>query len=296
MEPGLVREIERLQTQLRTLEDPEEDGSGLPPLAVDQNSIGRELRDALSDLLLARQQAKSLRESLRRKDEQNELMRKVNEQVQTVQQKLVAKEAELTRTHEETLRMGHDLRTLKSERATEQGQLEMLQWKLTQRERDLQTVDAELKSKDTQLQQVTAGKTLEEMEKKAKIASAHERTKKAVLVIFGAVMRAWTARAVHITTIMWRAQMRLAKAEKKHQSKMKRAKAKVEDQIKQVQSQVNKVMETCRATEAENGQLREELAEVQEKLNMELDKTEDLSEQLQHTEEEFEKLLGQLGA
>ena len=64
-----------------------------PPLTVDVNSLGRELRDALGDLILARQQArdaheashsmitfprqaKSLRESLRRKEEQNEFMRK----------------------------------------------------------------------------------------------------------------------------------------------------------------------------------------------------------------------------
>merc|ERR1711998_307863 len=237
MDVELVREIERLQVQLRVQEDPEDDGSLLPPLNTDPDAIGRDLQDALRDLLLARQQTKSLRDSLRKKEEQNELMRKVNEQVQTVQQKLVAKEAELTRTHEDSIRMSNELRALKSERATEQGQLEMLQWKVAQREREVHAKDSELKTKEGQLSELGVQQGLREAESNWKFTALCSTQKQGALRLLASVLRQSQSSVVGRILRSWILGMKLHKADKQHNGKMRRAKAKVEEQIKQVQAQ-----------------------------------------------------------
>lgn len=222
-------------------------------------------------------------------------MRKVNEQVQTVQQKLVAKEAELTRTHEETIKLSNELRAVKGEKATEQGQLEMLQWKLTQRDTELSTAKEQLSQKELEMAQLRGGKKGEEDEWNRRLSEARRAQKEGAVRLMGQILHRRTGnrmlRAAHEIVMGWQ----LRKADKVHQKKMKKAKQKVEENIKQVQVQVSKVMDTCRQTEADNLDLKKQLEKAKEELDDEVGKNEDLTEQLENTEEELAKLLEQLG-
>ena len=120
-------------------------------------------------------QQSNLRASLKKQDEQGELVRRVaprpaacaqclsssfqvSEQVQTVQQKLIGKEVEIKRLHEvlwphqmvlltqryfqENLKAASELRTMREEQASWGGQLDLAQTKYGLAEKELRARDA----------------------------------------------------------------------------------------------------------------------------------------------------------
>jgi len=282
IDQALLREIDQLRATGLV-------GEPIVPVSAEPNELARQLRDTLQELEASRTQQSNLRASLKKQDEQGELVRRVSEQVQTVQQKLISKEAEIKRLHEENLKSASELRTMREEQASWGGHLDLAQTKYGLAEKELRARDAVM----AELQQSVDKR---ELKTRSALKQASRARQERAVVQLRRHLAHHQHRIQRSAFAALATNMALDRIEGRWRLRLKSAHGKVHTQVSAVQQRVSKVIERCRSDEEQIQDLLQQKEELEVALEEEEIKNDELTESLEKTEKEFEQLLSQLGA